>query len=97
MKDATGELSMTAVAVVAIAAIGVVFATLVWPAIRRNILRSTYCSQAFNCQNCDGGMCTCQYCDVDDNNSTAGDGGAANVQCAEADLETIQCPDNTRN
>lgn len=35
MKEASGELSMTAVAVVAIAAIGVVFTTLIWPAIKK--------------------------------------------------------------
>ena len=39
MKDATGELSMTAVAVVAIAAISVVFTTLIWPSIKKNIVR----------------------------------------------------------
>ncbi len=62
MKDATGELSMTAVAVVAIAAISVLFSTLIWPTIRTNIMRSTYCSGATNCQ-CNGGdMCSCQYC-----------------------------------
>ena len=65
MKDATGELSMTAVAVVAIAAISVVFSTLIWPSIKANILRSTYCSQAENCDpnSCDGGRCTCYYYD----------------------------------
>lgn len=78
MKDATGELSMTAVAVVAIAAIAVVFTTLIWPNIRQNILRSTYCSQAFNCQEADNsGMRTCSYCKSDDCGTTG----------------TIQCPD----
>ncbi len=63
MKDATGELSMTAVAVVAIAAIGVVFSTLIWPQIRTSILRSTYCSQAFDCgPAAANGMQTCHYC-----------------------------------
>ena len=64
MKEASGELSMTAVAVVAIAAIGVVFTTLIWPAIKNNITRSTNCTQAFNCQ-CTAGskMCSCEYVD----------------------------------
>ncbi len=63
MKDATGELSMTAVAVVAIAAISVVFTTLIWPSIKANILRSTRCSQVTRCEDdCDSGMCTCYYC-----------------------------------
>mgnify|MGYP004548444629 CR=1 FL=1 len=62
MKEASGELSMTAVAVVAIAAIGVVFTTLIWPSIKANITRSTKCTQAYSC-NCpgDGGLCTCKY------------------------------------
>lgn len=67
MKDATGELSMTAVAVVAIAAISVVFSTLIWPTIKANIQRSTWCSQAFNCTSDGEGMETCNYCD-DQNN-----------------------------
>ena len=64
MKDATGELSMTAIAVVAIAAIGVVFTTLVWPAIKNNITRSTYCSQTISCD-CTAGntLCDCKYLD----------------------------------
>ena len=95
MKDATGELSMTAVAVVAIAAIGVVFTTLVWPQIRRNILRSTYCSQAFNCSGCDGGMCTCNYCPNDDAGGSGGGSSTSDVDCPNP--EEIQCPDNTRN
>lgn len=61
MKEASGELSMTAVAVVAIAAIGVVFTTLIWPAIKNNITRSTNCTQAYDCTNCTNGMCTCKY------------------------------------
>ncbi len=61
MKDATGELSMTAVAVVAIAAISVVFSTLIWPTIKANIQRSTYCTQAWGCKNCTDGVCECRY------------------------------------
>lgn len=66
MKEASGELSMTAVAVVAIAAIGVVFTTLIWPSIKANITRSTKCTQAYSC-NCpgNGGLCECTYLDAD--------------------------------
>ena len=67
MKDATGELSMTAIAVVAIAAVGVLFTTLIWPSIKANIQRTTHCSQAYGCTNCtdtDGGQkCDCYYLD----------------------------------
>lgn len=77
MKEASGELSMTAVAVVAIAAIGVVFTTLIWPSIKSNITRSTKCTQAFSCT-CTPGqkMCSCSYCKDD----------ACTTQ------ETVQCP-----
>lgn len=83
MKDATGELSMTAVAVVAIAAISVVFTTLIWPAIKQNITRSTYCSQAYNCD-CpdDGGMCSCKYID--------GDGNEDDVSCPNDSINEQQ-------
>ena len=65
MKEASGELSMTAVAVVAIAAVGVVFTTLIWPGIKANITRSTKCSQAFNCvaSTTNQDMQTCSYCE----------------------------------
>ena len=56
MKDATGELSMTAIAVVAIAAIGVVFSQLVWPAIKKNITRSAHCSESFGCSTSGGNV-----------------------------------------
>ena len=65
MKEASGELSMTAVAVVAIAAVGVLFTTLIWPSIKANIQRTTQCSQAYGCTNCEdtsgGKKCTCYY------------------------------------
>jgi len=63
MKEASGELSMTAVAVVAIAAIGVVFTTLIWPGIRATINRNTWCSQATRCDDPTGGTQQCWYID----------------------------------
>ena len=86
MKDATGELSMTAIAVVAIAAIGLVFYQLIWPSIRENIRRSTYCSQAYNCS-CpsDGGLCNCVY--LDQSQSTNGAGGTE---------MSIRCPNQNK-
>ncbi len=41
MKEASGELSMTAVAVVAIAAVGVLFTTVVWPLLQKQIVQRT--------------------------------------------------------
>ena len=69
MKEASGELSMTAVAVVAIAAIGVVFTTLIWPAIKKNITNSTYCTQALHCTR-SGDTCNCYYLDENDAKQT---------------------------
>ena len=77
MKDATGELSMTAIAVVAIAAIGLVFSQLVWPAIKKNITRSAHCSEAFKCDACTGGLCDCFYLDESDKSQK--------VQCPQQD------------
>ena len=46
MKEATGELSGTVITVVAIAAVLVIFTTIILPMIRRNIALSTACSSA---------------------------------------------------
>lgn len=60
MKEATGELNMTVITVVAIAAVGAFFYAFIWPAIQNGIARDT-------CNNsCAGGeaeyrdgTCTC--------------------------------------
>ena len=72
MKEASGELSMTAVAVVAIAAIGVLFTTLIWPNIKGSLLASQRCSSAINC-NCSSPTaktCSCHYYDENEKVST---------------------------
>ena len=79
MKEASSELSMTAIAVVAIAAIGVVFTTVVWPSIKTNIVNSAKCANAISCDPCSNGTCTCKY--LDDNGNVATD--------------TITCPDKS--
>ena len=43
MKEATGELNMTVVTVVAIAAVAAFFYAFIWPGIKTNILNSTKC------------------------------------------------------
>ncbi len=86
MKDATGELSMTAIAVVAIAAIGLVFYQLIWPSIRENIRRSTYCSQAYNCKEISGSqLMECTY--LDQSKSSNG---------ADGSEKTIRCPNQNK-
>lgn len=62
MKEATGELNMTVVTVVAIAAVAAFFYAFIWPSIKTNILNSTKCSSAYNCD-CNGKTCKCTYMD----------------------------------
>ena len=45
MKEATGELNMTVITVVAIAAVGMLFTIFVWPNIQSNMALNTACSQ----------------------------------------------------
>ncbi len=44
MKEATGELNMTVITVVAIAAVGALFTFFVWPNIQANLMLNTACS-----------------------------------------------------
>ena len=44
MKEATGELNMTVITVVAIAAVGLIFTLFVWPNIQGNLILNTACS-----------------------------------------------------
>lgn len=44
MKEATGELNMTVITVVAIAAVGLIFTLFVWPNIQANLMMNTACS-----------------------------------------------------
>ena len=64
MKEATGELNMTVITVVAIAAVGAFFYAFIWPVIKNNINRNTYCSAAYNC---DSDNKNCSYQDKDGN------------------------------
>lgn len=64
MKEASGELSMTAVAVVAIAAIGVVFTTLIFPTIKSSLQSRQHCADAYSCSCGDNAKtCDCTYLD----------------------------------
>ena len=78
MKEASGELSMTAIAVVAIGAISVLFITFIFPNIKNNLEHQQLCTSAFGCscgannanQTCscyaytkDGSGTTQVYCD----------------------------------
>lgn len=49
MKEATGELSMTAVAVVAIIAVGALISAFVIPNMKASLERKTLCTGAYDC------------------------------------------------
>lgn len=65
MKEATGELNMTVITVVAIAAVAAFFYAFVWPAIQTNLQLTTACNaagagkyeDAANGISCDNGTC----------------------------------------
>ena len=63
MKEATGELNMTVVTVVAIAAVAAFFYAFVWPNIKSSIMASTYCATA-QCGSCteQGNTTKCTAC-----------------------------------
>ena len=80
MKEATGELNMTVITVVAIAAVGMLFTIFVWPNIQSNLALNTACSQV----------------DANGNYTTAAGalgpgGGAAGGGAAAAADGTITC------
>ncbi len=80
MKEATGELNMTVVTVVAIAAVAAFFYAFIWPGIKTNILNSTKCANVIDC-NCpaSGGTCTCTYLKEDG-----------------VTTDTVTCPNNEK-
>lgn len=77
MKEATGELNMTVVTVVAIAAVAAFFYAFIWPSIKNSITASTNCTNA----TCDASQCeeqngtrTCKNCSYTDANGETKDG-----------------------
>ncbi len=79
MKEATGELNMTVITVVAIAAVGALFTIFVWPNIQANVMLNTACSQidANGNYNSDGSngtgssiICTSGHCTATYNNKS---------------------------
>ena len=76
MKEATGELNMTVVTVLAIGAIATIFYTLVWHLIKSNITNKTNCANAVcgTCGATEPGVASCTY--IDDS------GDSKNISCA---------------
>lgn len=83
MKEATGELNMTVIVVVAIAAVAAFFYAFIWPTIKKNIQAQTICANGPNYTNgtkgaagyvsCGSGTksYTCDYTDADGQNAQA--------------------------
>ena len=71
MKEATGELNMTVITVVAIAAVGALFTFFVWPNIQASLMLNTACSNVGAKGNYDNGSGTAAA------NNGGGEGEAA--------------------
>lgn len=61
MKEATGELSTTVIAVVAIAAVLSIFTVFLLPSMKASIRARTYCSSSVQCTPCEDGKQECKY------------------------------------
>lgn len=61
MKEATGELNMTVVTVVAIGAVAAFFMMFIWPSIKANITANTHCANAI----CNDDRTVCSYYEED--------------------------------
>lgn len=83
MKEATGELSTTVIAVVAIAAIAIVFTAFILPSIRANLRARTYCSAAVDCTECSGGKQSCHYYVEEDDGSLTPSTDEIQCDCEE--------------
>lgn len=71
MKEATGELSTTVIAVVAIAAVAAIFTAILLPSLRAQLRARTYCSAAYDCTPCEDGKRTCHYYEEADDGTMA--------------------------
>ena len=83
MKEATGELNMTVITLIAIGAIGALFYVFVWPMIQRTIAQQTcqtYGSQYVAEQKDNNGTCDKTRCiEVADTGATANNQSDAKV------------------
>ncbi len=68
MKEATGELNMTVVTVVAIAAVAAFFYAFIWPSIKTTISAQSVCANGQNYTTGDAGKAGYIKCDSADNN-----------------------------
>ena len=85
MKEATGELSTTVIAVVAIAGIAALFSTLLLPYLTSSIQAKMYCSDAI-CESCDKTEKTCK-CTYQKYKDGVADGDPKELQCNNPQYE----------
>ncbi len=70
MKEATGELNMTVVVVIAVASLAAFFYFTLWPLIQNNMNSTTKCSKAI-CDKCrNGNDCTTVPCHLEGSDVT---------------------------
>ncbi len=87
MKEATGELSTTVIAIVAIAAVLAIFTAFLLPSLRASIRARTYCAEAIQCSNtCENGKRTCHY--YEDDMSLSND--TIECDCSTGTNNTVQ-------
>ena len=67
MKEATGELSTTMIAVVAIAAVLTIFTVVLLPYLRSSLRARLHCADATCPQDCTEATCSCTYIDESGN------------------------------
>lgn len=85
MKEATGELNMTVVTVVAIAAVAAFFYAFIWPSIKNTMMAQTVCTNGqnyqagtagqpgyVNCGSVNNGQYKCDYTTESNGNISSG-------------------------
>lgn len=85
MKEATGELNMTVVTVVAIGALVAFFYFLIWPAIQTGMALQSACSSA--------GNATMTFKDDDNNDSIICAGGTCTIAAGQTGAGTSKACD----
>ena len=74
MKEATGELNMTVVIVIAVASLAAFFYTIIWPAISNNFHSNAKCADAICTCNDNNNKCQMAKCHVvDEEGNKVGD------------------------
>ena len=69
MKEASGELNMSVIIIMAIAGLAAFFYFTLWPLIRNNINSNTKCSQAI-CEKCPSNNCVDVNCHLKGSSQT---------------------------